>query len=179
MKLVAKSALLAVILCTAICVFGRTALKISNIPDLPDPSAAARQQAAPEALVDDLYRFHAQDFKAERDRILDGKSRRFVDKYFDKNLADLIWKDLTTHRDEVGVLDFDPFYNAQDAKITGLHVGRAIVKGDKATVPVSFSNYGTKQALTYRLAKENGGWKITDIGYSDGSSLLKYFREAN
>jgi hypothetical protein len=46
--------------------------------------------------------------------ILSNKSRKLLDKYFDRNLANLIWKDLTTHRNEYGVIDFDIFYNTQD-----------------------------------------------------------------
>ncbi|MEP6923933.1 MAG: DUF3828 domain-containing protein, partial [Pyrinomonadaceae bacterium] len=122
---------------------------------------AAAQLTAPDALIKDLYKVHGQN----NDRILQGKSRTLLDKYFDKNLADLIWKDLTTHTDEVGVIDFDPFYNAQDMKIKNLLVARPkIVKG-KATVAVSFTNFGKKELITYMLVKQKTTWKISDIKY--------------
>jgi hypothetical protein len=135
------------------------------------------QQTAPDALVKDLYKVHGQDFETQDERILDGKSRRLLDKYFDKNLANLFWKDLTTHQEEVGVIDFDPFYNAQDIEIKNLSVGKAKIEGEKATVPVSFNNYDQKETITYLLAKENGAWKISDIKYKSGDTLLKYFKE--
>jgi hypothetical protein len=128
-------------------------------------------------LIRDLYKVHGEDFKAEKDRILNGKSRKLLDKYFDKNLADLIWRDLTTHTDEVGVIEFDLFYAAQDAEIKNVHVGRANVESDGATVPVTFDNYGTRETVTYKLTKQIGAWKISDIKYRDGGTLLKYFAE--
>ena len=134
-------------------------------------------QDTPEMLLRDLYRVHGEDFKGSKDRIINSKSRKFLDKYFDKNLADLIWKDMTTHVDEVGVIDFDLFYAAQDADVKNVQVGRADIKGDRATVAVSFTNFGTRERIVYKLAKENGAWKIADIEYKDGGTLLKYFKE--
>lgn len=132
---------------------------------------------SPEAVIKEVYAIHAQDMKANRDRIIDEKSRKYLDKYFDKTLADYIWKDLTTHTDEVGVLDFDVFYNAQDFDIKKLIVGRAKITGSKAVVPVSFTNSGRRENLTYSLTQEKGIWKISDIRYSKTDSLLKYFKE--
>ena len=136
-------------------------------------------QDTPELLVRDLYRLHGEDFKGSKDRIINGKSRKYLDKYFDKNLADLIWKDITTHVGEVGVIDFDLFYAAQDADIKMLQVGRAEIKDDRASVAVSFTNFGTRERIVYKLAKENGAWKIADIEYKDGGTLLKYFKEGD
>jgi len=138
--------------------------------------AVPAQTFAPDALVKDLYKIHEQDSKTSKDRILNGKSRRYLDKYFDKTLADLIWKDLTTHTDDVGVIDFDPFYATQDPDIKNLTVGAPRVAGVKATVIVKFTNSGTKETLNYQLVKRNSEWKITDIKYSDGS-LLGFFKE--
>ena len=137
----------------------------------------AAQASSPESVVQDLYRVHAEEFRTSRFRIMSGKDRRLLDKYFDKNLADLIWKDLTTHVGEVGVLDFDPFYNAQDADIKNLKVSPAVVEGDKATANVTFTNYGKKEKLIYTLVKQNGVWKISDINYGEGNTLLKFFAE--
>jgi hypothetical protein len=131
------------------------------------------QQNAPDALVRDLYKTHDKDQGA----ILDGKSRKLLDKYFDKTLADLMWKDLTTHRDEVGVLDFDPFYNAQDIQIKNLKINEPKIEGEKASVVVTFQNFDRKDTLTYMLTRRASAWKISDIKYTDGSTLLGYFKE--
>jgi hypothetical protein len=138
-----------------------------------DGSATTQQTSAPDALVKDLYNVHGKDYS----KIMNGKSRVLLDKYFDKNLADLIWKDLTTHKEEVGVLDFDPFYNAQDVNIKKLTVAAPKIQNDKAEVTVNFENYGNKETITYALVKQNTAWKISDIKYKDGGSLLKYFKD--
>ena len=140
-------------------------------------ASVAAQVTTAESVVQDLYRVHAEEFKTSRFRIMSGKDRKLLDKYFDKNLADLIWKDLTTHVGEVGVLDFDPFYNAQDADIKSLKVSPAVVEGDKANATVTFTNYGKKEKLIYTLVKQNGVWKISDIDYGEGNTLLKFFAE--
>ena len=139
--------------------------------------SAGAQTLTPDALVRDLYKIHEQDSKTSKDRILNGKSRRYLDKYFDKTLADLIWKDLTTDTGYAGVIDFDPFYATQDPNIKNLTVGAPKTTGTKATVIVRFTNSGVKETLNYLLAKQGSGWRITDIKYDDDSSLLGYFRE--
>lgn len=136
-------------------------------------AAGQSQQGAPEALVKDLYKTHEKN----QGKILDGKSRTLLDKYFDKKLAGLLWKDLTSHKDEVGVLDFDPFYNTQDPDIKKLNVGAAKIEGTHATVVVTFENFGQKQTVTYSLSQGTGGWKISNISYGAGENLLKYFAD--
>ena len=131
----------------------------------------------PDSVVKELYKIHDQDLKGNNDRILNGKSRKNLDKFFDKTLADFIWKDLTTHTDEVGVLDFDPFYNAQDFQITNFTVGLPKISGGRASVVVKFNNAGRKETLSYQFVQNKKSWKIADIKYSDGSSLLGYFKE--
>ncbi len=132
-----------------------------------------QQATTPDAVVRSLYQVHTPDKS-----ILGSKTRQPLDRFFDKNLADLIWKDLTSHTGEVGVLDFDPFYNAQDFEIKNLVVGGAKIKGAKATVPVTFTNFKQKNALTYSLIKQNGKWKVSDVRYSATDTLLGYFKEA-
>ena len=131
----------------------------------------------PDSVVKELYKIHDQDMKGNDDRILSGKNRKMIDKFFDRTLADFIWKDLTTHKDEVGVLDFDPFYNAQDFEIKNLSISKGKIIGSKATVVVKFQNFGAKVSLTYHLIRQNSAWKISDIKYADGSSLVGYFKE--
>ena len=135
------------------------------------------QTATPDALLKDLYKTHAN----EKIQIINSSNRTLIDKYFDRNLGDLIWKDLTRNVDEeVGVIDFDLFYNAQDADIKKVVVGAPKINGEKATVPVTFENYGQKNTLVYTLVKEKSAWKISDINYGkDNDSLLKYFESAN
>ena len=125
----------------------------------------------PDALVRDLYRTHTKNSSA----IVQGKNRIILDKYFEKRLADFIWKDAITHQDEVGVIDFDLFYNAQDIRVSNMVIKPAKINGNRATVAVTFDNYKRKNKLTYLLVKENSVWKITDINYGKGETLLHYF----
>lgn len=139
------------------------------------PVGANQQQAdAPDTVIKDLYKTHDQKPGA----IVQGKDRKIIDKYFDKTLGGLIWKDMTTNQGEVGVIDFDIFYNTQDPEIKNLNVGAAKIEGSKATVPVTFQNADRKENLTYSLVKENSGWRIFDINYGGKDSLLKYFKDA-
>lgn len=138
----------------------------------PDASGAEAQFAAAEPLVADLYKQHDANHGPFRDR-----KRAVVDKYFAKPLADLIWKDQQTPAGEMGMLDFDPLYNAQDVEIKKLNVGKAAVNGEKATIPVTFENYGEKKKLIYSMVRQADAWKIADINYGDGFTLLSVFKE--
>lgn len=149
----------------------QTANTLSPSPTVETPTQTA---ITPDALVKDLYKTHEKKAGA----IVQGKNRQILDKYFDKNMANLIWKDMTTHEGEIGVIDFDIFYNTQDPDIKNLVVNAPKITGDKATVLVTFLNYQTKNTLTYSLVKENANWKISDINYGGADSLLKYFKEA-
>ena len=139
------------------------------------PSLA--QTVTADALIKDLYKIHEQDSRSGKDRIINGRSRLYLDKYFAKTLADLIWKDMTTHKDDVGVIDFDVFYNTQDPDIKNLSVGAPKISGSKATVTVRFTNADVKETLNYHLVKQSSGWKIADIRYREGASLLGFFKE--
>ena len=142
-------------------------------------SSPASQSGTPEALLREVYRIHGEDMKTAgpKDRIMNGKSRVYLDKFFDKNLADLIWKDLTTHTQDIGVIDMDIFYNTQDPLIKKVVVARASINGDSAAVRVSFANAGARETVIYAVVRENGKWKIHDIKYRNGDTLLKYFEE--
>ena len=129
--------------------------------------------AAPDALVRTLYRAH--DTKSGP--FFQKKSRALVDRYFTKELGDLIWKDAVTSNDGVGALDFDPLYNAQDVRIRALTVGKPeYVEGhaNAADVRVTFMNMGARETVVFRLEKgARRGWKIADISYPIGGHTLK------
>jgi hypothetical protein len=125
------------------------------------PSSAQTKSLSPRALVVDLYRQHNR----KHSPFFQKKSRALVNKYFVKALADLIWKDATTSRGEVGALDGDPLYDAQDMEIKNFVIGQTISEGEIAQVPVSFENFGRKVQITFLLIKTGAGWRITDIKY--------------
>ncbi len=135
-------------------------------PDTNDAAAA-------EKLVSDLYKAH----DGKHSPFFQTKNRRLVDKYFTKQLADLIWKDAVSSKDEVGAIDGDPLYNAQDMEIKNFAIGKASIKDDSATVPVTFTNFGDKQKVDFLLKLVNGSWRIDDIEYGKGDSLMKWLKD--
>ena len=142
--------------------------------------AVAQRVAAPEVVVRNLY---AAQKRRATDPFFQAKSRARVDKFFAKELADLIWNDAVSsaRTKEVGKLSGDPLYNAQDMKITGFRIKRPMVgEGnlDLVDVPVTFKNFGKAQTILFRLERDKRrAWKITDIFYPDNedsaSSLTK------
>ncbi|HJQ34794.1 MAG TPA: DUF3828 domain-containing protein [Pyrinomonadaceae bacterium] len=139
-------------------------------------AAKGAQPAAadPAAVVRELYKVHRNG----NGPVFTKKGRKYQEQFFDQKLAGLIWKDLTeTPAGEVGHIDGDPLFNAQDMKITKFAVGAASVNGDAATVPVTFMNYDQKVKITFQLVKTGTGWKISNILYGDGSDFVKILSE--
>ncbi len=126
------------------------------------PAAAV----APEQIVKNLYAA-----KGAANPFFQKKSRALVDKYFTRELADVIWKDATAPGEGVGALDFDPLFYAQDVRITNLVVGKADANG---VVKVKFKNMGKDEEILYTLVKENAAskvWKIESVMYDDAEDL--------
>jgi len=131
----------------------------------------ATKQMTPEQVVADLYRQHKT-----KSPFFQNKSRSLVDRYFDKDMADLIWN-MPNSPDEVGPLDGDPLYNAQDMEIRNFVIHKATVTNGTATVLVTFTNIGKKQEVKFLLASRQSGWKITNIKYDDGTDLIGILKQ--
>jgi hypothetical protein len=125
-----------------------------------------------EAVVAELYKQH----DAKKSPFFQTTDRALVDRFFTKQLADLIWKDAVASSGEIGALDADPLYDAQDIEIKNFKIGAAEVKGDKATVPVTFSNFSEIKTLKFSLSLVNEAWKIADIHYGRKETLLTWLR---
>lgn len=125
---------------------------------------------APEVLVADLYK----NQKGETGPFFQTDSRAAVDKYFTKDFADLIWKDAVSSKGEVGAIDSDPLFNAQDTKITFFKIGTQVMDtvSGVTTVLVTFKNYGKSNSVKFLLEHGAGkDWKISDIVYKNGDML--------
>ncbi len=129
---------------------------------------------SPDALVTDLYRAH----RLKRSPFFQTRSRALLYKYFEKRLADMIWKDAVTSKGEVGVIDGDPLYDAQDMEIKKFAVAKATYASGIAKVPVSFENFGKKKTIIFLLANGRTGWRIRDIDYGEGRTLVGEFKES-
>ena len=130
----------------------------------------AKPTNSPDSVIRELYRVHNHG----KGGVFEAKEKKYIYKFFDQKLADLIWKDITeTPEGEVGSLDFDPLYNAQDTGITNFQIGKPVVEGDKSTVLVSFRNFGKRTRIKFEMHHGNEGWRITNVVYGDKSDLVK------
>ena len=129
----------------------------------------ARPINSPSSVVRELYRVHNNG----KGGVFEAKGKKYIYKFFDQKLADLIWKDIAeTPEGEVGNLDFDPLYNAQDTGITNFQIGKPVMEGDKATVVVSFRNFGQRTRVKFDMHNGKEGWRIRNVIYPK-SDLVK------
>lgn len=91
----------------------------------------------------------------------DAKVRR----YFEPTLAALILKDRrqASRRGEVGILDFDPFVDAQDWQISDLAIAVEDAGPGKAHATVKFKNLDKPSAVALELVKIGKAWKISNV----------------
>ncbi len=129
-----------------------------------------RPASSPDSVVRELYRVHNNG----RGHVFDAKGKKYIYRFFDQKLADLLWKTITeTPEGEVGNLDFDPLYNAQDTKITSFQISRPVVQGDEATVSVNFRNFGQRTTIKFAMHNSKEGWRIQNVAYGDKSDLIQ------
>lgn len=86
---------------------------------------------------------------------------------FSVRLCALIEKDRREAGGEVGRLDGDPLYGAQDIAATELAFAAEPDADGRARVRVTFRNLGEPRALLLALVPEGSGWRIDDITYLD------------
>lgn len=138
------------------------------------PFVFAAGAQTPESVVSALYKLH----DAEKGPFIERNSRPQVDKFFTKELANLLWKEFTSTTDEIGAIDFDPLYNTQDTvDVKSFSIKRKSLKGIKSTVTVGFVDADRKQVITFSMKKEGGKWKIADIGYPESDGILKMLKD--
>jgi len=123
-------------------------------------------QNSPDTVVANLYRQHKR-----QSPFFQTRNRALIDKYFEKSLGDLIWKDAVRSKGEVGLLDGDPLFNAQDMEIKNFAVHQPVMANGQAEVTVSFENFGKKEKVVFVLVSRRSGWKIANLKYSDGTDL--------
>ena len=133
----------------------------------------ASPKLTPNALIADLYYAHNH----KHSPFFQTRSRALLYKYFEKDLADLIWKDAVTSKGEVGVIDGDPLYGAQDMQIRKFAIAKARNEADRTLVDVNFENYGQKTRITFVLINGPQGWRIHDIAYAEGGTMRGWFKE--
>ena len=136
--------------------------------------SAASKRTGPDTLVADLY----QANKQKRSPFFQTRSRALLYKYFEKSLADLIWKDAVHSKGEVGAIDGDPLYDAQDMEIKKFAIKKPRYKEGRALVDVTFENFSKPQTIGFIVVKAKTGWRIRDIVYSEGRTLASELKES-
>jgi hypothetical protein len=129
--------------------------------------ASPSEATSPTKIVSDLYRAH----NGKTDPLQYPASKELLGTYFEKGLLSLFLKDQSESQGEVGKLDFDPLYAAQDFKIKDFSVALVAQQKDSAEVAASFKNIGTSEQVVFLLSNTKQGWRISDIKYSDGRTL--------
>lgn len=141
--------------------------------DAVPPQSSPTKQIAPEVLIANLYR--------QEEKVFQPRSRALLDKYFEKGLADLIWKQLLAWDEE---LDFDYVlhdfggYGGDITSVSKPIIGKPTYDGQNAQVnvsevvvcapPVCPKRSVDKYTMIFLLAASETGWRITDIKYDCG-----------
>jgi len=107
-------------------------------------------------------------------------SERIIRRYFEPKLATMMAKDEKTaaRRREVGLLDFDPFIDAQDWEITNFEIAVNDAAAGKTQATVKFVNFGEATTVVLDLIQLKSEWRIYDITWlRDGKTdtLRKIF----
>jgi hypothetical protein len=82
------------------------------------------------------------------------------DPFFTAELAGALKKD--SHPDEVGAVDFDYRYDAQDVQITDLQL-TAVNTLDGERVAARFDNFQKPYEVDYDLVLTRDGWRVSDV----------------
>jgi hypothetical protein len=136
--------------------------------------STSTKRIGPDTVVADLSKANTQ----KRSPFFQTRSRSLLYKYFEKSLADLIWKDAVRSKGEVGAIDGDPLYDAQDMEIKRFAIKKPRYEEGRALVDVTFENFGKPQTITFIVVKGRTGWRIRDIVYSEGRTLGSELKEA-
>jgi Protein of unknown function (DUF3828) len=127
------------------------------------PIAAEAADATALAFVTDIYA--AYKGKDAKGHPLDDE--RAIRRYFEPSLAALMVKDqkIAAKRGEVGLLDFDPFIDAQDWEIATFDIAVDDGAPGKATATVKFSNFEKPVTVRLDLVKLKNEWRVADIAW--------------
>lgn len=146
-------------------------LAAANFSAQAGQSSKPGTHATPRTVVQNLYNQHKK-----QSPFFQTRSRALLDRYFSRELADLIWSDARSSRGEVGALNGDPLYNAQDMQIRKFSVRERVTGAIATEVVASFENFGEKHEVVFRLMPSGRSWKISDIVYDDGTTLAGILR---
>jgi len=108
------------------------------------------------------------------------ENERIIRRYFEATLAAAMAKDqkAAARRNEVGLLDFDPFLDAQDWDVSAFDIAVSDAAAGTAKATVKFVNQGEAMTVVLDLVQVKNDWRVYDITWlHDGKteSLRKTF----
>jgi hypothetical protein len=132
-------------------------------------TAALAQGASPLAFLEQVYKVYRNNSNAKG---IDYSKPDNVRRYFAPPLARAILKDRSDARkkDEVPLLNGDPFIDAQDWEIANLRIEmKPGATRRNASGVVTFTNAKQPKTVTLDLVKTGDGWRIAEITAPSGS----------
>jgi hypothetical protein len=108
------------------------------------------------------------------------ENERIIRRYFEATLAAAMANDqkAAARRNEVGLLDFDPFLDAQDWDVGAFDIAVSDAAAGTAKATVKFVNQGEAMTVVLDLVRAKNDWRVYDITWlHDGKteSLRKTF----
>ena len=130
--------------------------------------------SGPIAIVLQLYRDFAWEavISQPEDKGFIDQPRATLERYFDSRLADLILKDreCAARTKEICKLDFLPLWDSQDPGASDMKITSS--KGNTVIVEFRYPGDGSQIKIIYQTTNVSGHWRISDIRYKKGYSLL-------
>jgi len=131
-------------------------------------SAAVAQGASPLAFLESVYKVYRNNNNAKG---IDTSKPEVIRRYFAPALAKAMIKDMADARkkDEVPLLNGDPFIDAQDWEIANLALDVKSLDRRHATGVVTFTNAKEPRTVALDLIKTGDGWRVYEIKTPNGS----------
>ena len=94
-------------------------------------------------------------------------NEHIIRRYFEPTLAAAMAKDqkAAARRNEVGLLDFDPFLDAQDWDVGAFDIAVSDAAGGTAKATVKFVNQGEAMTVVLDLVQAKNDWRVYDIAW--------------
>ncbi|MCZ8206446.1 hypothetical protein [Gemmatimonas sp.] len=143
--------------------------------------ASSREEvSSPAAVVAQLYHDYAWEVVLDDARAwatLTDEPRDVLMQYFDDRLVDLLEEDQRCRErtKQICTLDGSPIWYSNDPEATRLTVAGG---ADSTEIAVSFTrsqppSEGAIISLTYRMARTPRGWRVHDVRFPGGRSLVE------
>ncbi len=136
-------------------------------------SLHAAEPGTPEALIERLYQVEMESGAVFQV----AENATVAKKFLTQELVSLLVKDAKKSQEGEGVIDFSPIFDAQDWELTDFRVSKVMEQENKSVVKASFANSGQRTVITYDCVATQAGWRVANIRYADGRSLLKLLRQ--